>query len=170
MSSERPEIIGAYFKWHHEPTRGNSVVLPTFRREVELWWSAIQPEWRYKNETPKSDYSYILAGGQKGVFLFILCLAWWDRAYGRDMEREKAERRAAAQTAGKDATTLDFSDIPDHDYSWFNIVNDLIFAMERAKDLPVPIKGEKTTRRRKRTTEGSLLPQKRAKKTKAKSS
>jgi len=170
LSPKRPEIVGAYFKWHHEPTKGNSVELPKFSREVELWWSAIQPEWRYRNETPESDYSYILAGGQKGVFLFILCLAWWDRAYGRDMGREKAERHAAAQTAGKDTTNLDFSDIPDHDISWFNIVNDLIFVMERAKDLPVPIKDETSTKRRKRTTEGSPPPRKKAKRAKAKSS
>ena len=134
-----------------------------FREEVELWWSGIQPEWRYRNESPESDYSYILAGGPKGVFLFILCLAWWDQAYGRDMEQEKAERSAAAQAAGKDTTNLDFSDILDHDYSWFNIVNDLIFVMERAKDLPVPIRDQTATRRRKRTTEKGPSASKKAK-------
>ena len=163
----RPGIIGSYFKSHHEPSKGKLVVLPSFREEVELWWSGIQPEWRYRNETPERDYSYILAGGQKGVFLFILCLAWWDKAYGRDMEREKAECRAAAQAAGKDVTNLDFSDILDHDYSWFNIINDLIFVMERAKDLPVPSKDQTAARRRKRTTEESSPPRKKAKKSKS---
>jgi hypothetical protein len=141
--------------------------LPNFSKEVELWWSCIQPKWRYKNETPESDYSFILAGGQKGVFLFILCLAWWDNAYGRDIEQEKAERRATAQAAGKDATNLDFTDILDHEYSWFNIVNDLIFVMERATDLPVPSKDQTATRRRKRTTEASPSPRKKAKKSKS---
>ena len=141
--------------------------MPSFCEEVELWWSGIQPEWRYRNETPESDYSYILAGGQKGVFLFILCLAWWDRAYGRDMEREKAERHAAAQTAGKDTTNLDFSNIPDHNYSWFNIVNDLIFTLERAKDLPVPIKDKTATKRKEQTAEESPSPRKKGKKAKS---
>lgn len=81
------------------------------------------------------------------------------------MEREKAERRAAAQAAGKEDTTLDFGDLPDHDISWFNIVNDLIFVLEHAKDLPVPIReAEETTGRRKRAAEGGdVLSRKKSK-------
>ena len=41
--------------------------------------------------------------------------------------------------------TLDFGDLPDHDISWFNIVNDLIFVLEHAKDLPVPIREAEET-------------------------
>jgi len=70
---------------------------------MSTWWGSIQPPWRYKDEYPRDsrkDYSYILAGGKKGVFLLILCLAWWDRAYGRGIEVEKARRREAARAAG----------------------------------------------------------------------
>ena len=116
--------------------------MPAFGDEISGWWLSIQPKWRYKDEhSPdnQKDYSYILAGGKKGVFLLILCLAWWDRAYGRDLEKEKAKRREAATAAGMDKTaTIDFSDLRDHETKWFNIVNDLIFVMELAQGWPVP--------------------------------
>ena len=137
---DKPSILGDYFKWHHTPSKGDSVVLPGFGEEVQTWWSGIQPEWRYKSElSPESqnDYSYILAGGKKGVFLLILCLAWWDKAYGRDMEREKTRRREVARV-GMDKTPPDFNDLLDHDTKWFNIVNDLPFVMEIARAWPVP--------------------------------
>ena len=73
---KKPEILKDYFKWHHNPSKGDSVVLPDFSEEMSIWWSSIQPEWRYKNEYPPDDtkdYSYILAGGKKGIYLFILC-------------------------------------------------------------------------------------------------
>jgi len=84
------------------------------------------------------------------------------------MERELAERRAAAQAAGKDDTTLDFSDLPNHDIRWFNIVNDLIFVLERAKDLPVPIRGaEEKTGHKKRAAEGGNVSETFRKKSKS---
>jgi len=143
---EKPGILKDYFKWHHNPTKGSSVSLPEFGDEVSTWWGSIQPKWRYKEESfpgvPK-DYSYILAGGKKGVFLLILCLAWWDRAHGQGMEKEKVERRKAARAAGMDEDAIDFGDLRDHDCKWFNIVNDLIFVMEIAQAWPVP--GEDTS-------------------------
>ena len=174
---KKPEILKDYFKWHHTPTKGDSVVLPGFGDEVSVWWSSIQPEWRYKNESPSDnskDYSFILAGGRKGVYLLILCLAWWDRAHGRNMEQEKARRREAARAAGAGDTTPNFDDLHEHEHRWFNIVNDLVFVMELAQGWPVP--GESTPAdatmvtpvriapaRKKRTTEsgdGSLLRKK----------
>ena len=77
----KPKILTDYFKWHHNPTKGNSLVSPEFGHEVSAWWTTIQPKWRYKDEDPangRNDYSYILSGGKKGVYLLILCLAWWD--------------------------------------------------------------------------------------------
>ena len=136
----------AYFKWHHNPAKGNSVSSPEFGDEVSFWWGSIQPKWRYKEEcfpdVPK-DYSYILSGGKKGVFLLILCLAWWDNAHGRDVEKEKAKRRKAARAAGRDEGVIDFDDLRDHECKWFNIVNDLISVMELAQAWPVP--GENTS-------------------------
>ena len=141
---EKPDILAQYFKWHHNPSKGDSVVLPAFGEEVSAWWGSVQPGWRYKNEQAaisKNDYSYILAGGKKGIFLIILCLAWWDRAHGRDVGKEMARRRETARVSGKDDTTLDFSDLFEHDYKWFNIVNDLTFVLELAQAWPVPGEG-----------------------------
>lgn len=155
----KPKILTEYFKWRHNPSKGASVTLPEFGEEVELWWRGMQPKWRYNDETSpnnKRNYSYILSGGKKGAFLLVLCLAWWDQAYARDAERVKAERRAAIQAAGKDATTTNFDELPAHDFSWFNIVNDLIFVLELAQRTPIPRR--ETSGRRKRpaaTTNGS---------------
>jgi len=139
---EKPAILGGYFKWYHNPSKGDSVVLPEFGDETSLWWSSFQPKWRYHNEYPpdrQKDYSYILAGGKKGVFLLILCLAWWDRAHGRNLEEEKARRREAARAAGMDKTAaINLSDLREHEPRWFNLVNDLIFVMELAQGWPVP--------------------------------
>ena len=136
---EKPDILGDYFKWRHTPSKGNSVELPAFSDKVLSWWGDIQPVWRYKDEhlpENRNDYSFILAGGKKGVFLIILCLAWWDRAYGKGMESERVRRQEAVRAAGKD--DLNLNDLPEHDDSWFNTVNDLIYVMERAQSWPVP--------------------------------
>lgn len=169
---KKPEILKDYFKWHHNPSKGSSAVLPGFGDEVSVWWMSVQPKWRYKDEDPhksRNDYSYMLAGGKKGVFLLILCLAWWDNAHGRDMEREKVRRREAAKAAGKDDTTLDFGDLPEHDAKWFNIVNDLIVVLELAQGWPVPgedIPGavEAAPARRKRAVERADLTSRKKKK------
>ena len=139
--------MGDYFKWDHNPAKGDLIVLPGFGDETSVWWSSLQPKWHYKNEASSAlsnDYSYILAGGKKGVYLLILCLAWWDRAYGRNAELEKARRREAARTAGIDDTTLNFNDLREHDSRWFNIVNDLVFIMELAQSWPIPGGGAPT--------------------------
>ena len=173
----KPKIFGDYFKWHHTPSKGDSVTLQAIGDETAAWWSSIQPEWRYKDESSSDsprDYSYILAGGKKGVYLLILCLAWWDRAHGRNMEQEKARRREAAKTAGIDDTTLNFADLRKHEHRWFNIVNDLIFVLEHAQGWPVPGEGMTTNTavvapariapaRKKRATEQSGNPSPRKK-------
>ena len=140
-------MLKDYFKWHHTPSKGDSVSLPGFGNEVGAWWSSIQPSWRRDGKCPpndQNDYSYILAGGKKGVFLLILCLAWWDRAHGRTMEKEKEVRREAARAAGKDETTLNFDNLPGHDPGWSNVVNDLTFVLELAQGWPVPGKSTST--------------------------
>lgn len=161
--SKKPEILKGYFKWHHNPSKGDEIILPEFGDEMAVWWANLQPSWRYKDEfatASGNDYSYILAGGKKGVFLLVLCLAWWDRAHGRNLEKEKDRRREAARAAGKDGNTLDFGDLHEHEYKWFNIVNDLIFVLELAQGWPVP--GESTPdaagsspTKRKRAAKGS---------------
>lgn len=171
--TKKPRILGEYFKWHHNPSKGDTITLPDFREEVELWWSSIQPKWRYKDEASPNnskDYSFILAGGKKGVFLLILCLAWWDRAYSRDLEKLKNERRAAARATANNDTPLDLSDLPDHKHSWFNIVNDLLFVLELAQRSPVPTKDILTTTgtesgRKKRVAEADITSVRKKKKT-----
>ena len=59
------------------------------------------------------------------------------------MEEEKEARREAARAAGKDETTLNFDNLPNHDPGWSNIVNDLTFVLELAQGWPVP--GESTS-------------------------
>lgn len=137
---DKPSILADYFKWHHNPSKGDTVALPDFGNEVAAWWFGIQPEWRYKNElksNDRKDYSYILAGGKKGVYLLILCLAWWDNAHGRGLEEERAKHREGART-NMGSTPPNFDDLLDHDCKWFNIVNDLLFVLELAQAWPVP--------------------------------
>lgn len=171
---DKPEILKDYFKWHHNPSKGDSIVLPQFAEEVSAWWYSLRSQLRRKNELSTDncndlDYSFILAGGKKGVFLLVLCLAWWDRAYGRDLEKTKNERRAAARAAGKDDTMLCFDDLPAHNCSWFNILNDLISILDHAHSLPVPINGTSkgagaVSGRRKRAAEEVGTPSRKKKK------
>ncbi|KAF9784807.1 hypothetical protein BJ322DRAFT_1109516 [Thelephora terrestris] len=143
--TNKPQILKEYFKWRHDPSKGDAVTLPEFGKEVTLWWSTIQPKWRHGGQTSpnnSNDYSYALAGGKKGVFLLILCLAWWDHSFGKNLNRTKEERRAAA---AQDDAALDFSDLPTYDADWSNIVNDLIFVLELAQGWPVPTKGTPET-------------------------
>ena len=160
---KKPKILGEYFKWRHNPSKGYSIVVPEFGEEVMLWWTSIQPEWRSSRETSPddhNDYSYMLAGGKKGVFLILLCLAWWDRAYAQNVGRLKAEHLAAVEAAAKDDVTPDLCNLPDHDPSWLTIINDLIFVLELAHGWPTPTKGppEATgvvSGRRKRAADGA---------------
>ena len=97
----------------------------------------IQPEWRRsKQDLPQStsQWSYILSGGSKGAFLVILCLAWWDRAYGRHLEERKA-RQGRAKATG---VTTGSGDLPAHDAQWLDIVNDVAFVMLKARDCGLP--------------------------------
>ena len=165
----RPWVLGDYFKHHHNPAKGDLVILPQFGDEVQAWWSSLQPGWRYKNHRgadQPNNYSYILAGGKKGVFLLILCLAWWDIIYGRNLNEEKDRRRLAAG-----ATAPTFEDLSDHDIRWFNTVCDLIDVMKLAKAWPVPGEGTSgvtgtasSPSRNKRVAEQGSSTRKRAKK------
>ena len=128
-TEDRPPKIKEYFQYAHQPTRGDTLTVPDFGAEVAKWWGTIQPEWRRsKQEPPQSPsrWSYILSGGSKGAFLVILCLAWWDRAYERHLEKQKEARRVAAEAAGIVAS---FDDLPDHNAAWLNVVNDVAFVM-----------------------------------------
>ena len=145
-------------------------MLPEFGEEVALWWSSMQPKGRYRDEgsLKDEDFSFVLAGGKKGLFLFILCLAWWDKAYARNAERARAEYREAVETSGDGDTNLGITDLPDHDYSWFNILNDLIYVLERAQGSPIPDREAPgtelvTPQTRKRETKARDSPRKKRK-------
>ena len=104
------------------------------------WWETIQPDWRRSaSDLPQStdQWSYILSGGSKGAFILVLCLAWWDRAYGRHLEEQKT-RRAEAEATGAAGS---FADLPDHNAEWLRIVNDVAFVMQKAQDSQVPGRG-----------------------------
>lgn len=104
------------------------------------WWESIQPEWRRFKQDPQSpdQWSYILSGGSKGTFIMVLCLAWWDRAYARYLEKQKESRRVEAEAAG---VTASFNDLPDHDAEWLSVVDDIAFVMRKAQDCDLPVRG-----------------------------
>ena len=137
----RPLKIKEYFQYAHQPSRGDTLVVPDFGAEVTEWWEKIQPEWRRSKRDPPQDpnrWSYILSGGSKGAFLVILCLAWWDRSYERHIGEQKRARQVEAEAGGVTAT---FDDLPDHDAGWLNIVNDVAFVMQKARDCAIPARG-----------------------------
>ena len=153
-NKDRPSKIKEYFRYAHRPTRGDDLTVPGFGAEVAKWWRAIQPEWRHSGGDPPQDsstqWSYILSGGSKGVFLILMCLAWWDRAHARYLEEEKSTRRAESEGAG---IPPNFDDLPDHDTEWSNIVNDFAFVLGKARDCvilsqeePNPSRGTKRCR------------------------
>ena len=137
-NEDRPSKIKEYFQYAHQPSRGDTLTVPGFGAEVVRWWKQIQPEWRRTEQDPPQDstaWSYMLAGGSKGIFLVILCLAWWDRAHARYLEEEKNARWTQAGATG---ATPSFEDLPDHDVDWLGVVNDVAFAMERAQKCDIP--------------------------------
>ena len=140
--------IKEYFQYAHQPSRGDTLVVPEFGAKVAKWWERIQPEWRRsEQDLPQNlnQWAYILSGGSKGAFLVILCLAWWDRAHERHVEKEKEARRVEAEAAG---VTANFSDLPDHDAKWLKVVNDVAFVMQRARDCAIPARGVPSPSRR----------------------
>lgn len=133
--------IREYFQYAHQPSRGDTLTVPDIGAEVAKWWRTIQPEWRRsRRDSPESpsQWAYILSGGSKGAFLIILCLAWWDRAYERHLEKQKKARQVEAETAGG---TAKFDDLPDHDAEWLGIVNDVAFVMQKARNCNIPTRG-----------------------------
>ena len=68
----------------------------------------------------------------------ILCLAWWDRAYERHLEKQKKARWAEAEAAG---IIANFDDLLDHDAEWLNTVNDVAFVMRKARDCDILTQG-----------------------------
>ena len=153
-NDDRPSKVKEYFQYAHQPSRGDSLAVPGFGVEVTNWWKRIQPEWRCANKEPPQNptgWSYILSGGSKGAFLVIMCLAWWDRAYARHREEESA-RRIRTEVSG----VANFDDLPDHDKEWLDIVDDVAFVMEMAKNCEIPTRGLPSPSRRakrKRDTE-----------------
>ena len=66
--------------------------------------------------------------------MLILCLAWWDHAYGRYLEEQKT-LGTEGEAAGASGS---FNDLLDHNTEWLKIVNDLAFVMEKARDSQIP--------------------------------
>ena len=133
--------IKEYFQYAHQPSRGDTLTIPEFGTEVAKWWDRIQPEWRHsEQDLPQNlnQWAYILSGGSKGAFLVILCLAWWDCAHKRHVEKEKEVRRVEAGATG---VTTNFGDLPDHDVKWLKVVNDVAFVMQKARDCAIPTRG-----------------------------
>jgi len=138
---DRPSKIREYFQYAHNPSRGDSLVVPGFCTEVTKWWRKIQPEWRRSGQDPPqgpSQWSYVLSGGSKGIFLVVMCLAWWHRAHVRYLEEQRTVRSITAAAA---QATPNFDDLPEYDVKWLNVVNDLTFVMGKAQGCGVPARG-----------------------------
>ena len=145
-------MVKDYFRYAHQPSRGDSLTIPSFGAEVAKWWERIQPEWRRTTtDLPQSpdQWSFILSGGSKGAFILILCLAWWSRAHGRYLEERKT-RQANVEAAG---ATGNLDDLPDHDGEWLKIVNDVAFVMRKAQESQVPGRGTSSSSQAKRKRE-----------------
>ena len=133
--------IKEYFQYAHLPSRGDDLTVPDFGGEVTGWWKALQPEWRRSAQDPpqsRTSWSYILSGGSKGVFLVVMCLAWWDRAHARSLDEKKGARQVGAEAPG---ATKGLGDRPDHDADWLEIVRDVTSVMEKAQNCDVPTRG-----------------------------
>ena len=124
-----------------------------------MWWRTIQPEWRRSGQNPPqgpTEWSYILSGGSKGLFLVIMCLAWWDRAHARYLEEEKDARKIEARAGG---VPPNFDNLPDHDPEWSRIVDDVAFALGKAQACSIPGRGVSTpSHRAKRQRETEPTP------------
>jgi len=151
---DRPVKIKEYFQYAHQPSRGDTLTLPDFGVEVTKWWKTIQPEWRRSDGDPPQTpdrWSFILSGGSKGAFLLVLCLAWWDRAHERYLEKEKSTRQVRAEALG---VTKSVETLPAHDAEWLKIVNDVAFVMQQAQGSQIPTRGMSSpSRRAKRKSE-----------------
>ena len=94
-----------------------------------------------------------------------MCLAWWDRAHARHLEKERVARRINADAAG---ISPNFDDLLDHNPEWLNIVNDVAFVMKQAQGCSVPTRGAPSPShrtKRKREVEPSASRKKPAVKT-----
>ena len=130
--------IKEYFQYAHQLSCGDTLVIPEFGAEVAKWWERIQPEWCHsEQDLPQNlnQWAYILSGGSKGIFLVILCLAWWDHAHERHVEKEKEVCWVEVEATG---VTANFSDLLDHDAKWLKVVNNVVFIMQRAWDCAIP--------------------------------
>ena len=60
---------------------------PGFSSQFLMWWRSLQPTWRLlgefnqpliRSETiPEDGWNDLCKGGKNGIFLVILCMAWW---------------------------------------------------------------------------------------------
>ena len=138
---DRPSKISDYFRYAHDPLRGDDLTVPGFGEEVVAWWQAIQPDWRRAGKEPPhgpTTWSYILSGGSKGTFLIVMCLVWWHQAHLRYLESARGPRHTHAEAS--------YFDLPDHDTKWSELVKDLTFVMEKAQSCDIPTPKEKRKR------------------------
>ena len=156
----RPLKIKDYFRYAHQPSRGDSLTVPSIGVEVAKWWGNIQPQWRRDGEDPPpgaSTWSYILSGGSKGAFLVIMCLAWWGRAHARYLKEEISTRRIDAEATGLPAN---FDDLADYDAGWLKVVGDVAFVMEKAQRCDIHV--EEVPAKRKREADPTSPPRKKS--------
>ena len=79
-------------KYARDFSRGFEVNAEAFGANVVKWWLTIQPTTRkawppsYEPLPEGFSFKYFDYGGPNGVFLVVLCLAWWANALNGDAD------------------------------------------------------------------------------------
>ena len=98
-----------------------------------MWWRTIQLEWCHSGQNPPqgpTEWSYILSGGSKGLFLVIMYLAWWDHTHAQYLDEEKDACKIKARAGG---VPPNFDNLPDHNPEWSRIVDNVAFTLGKAQ-------------------------------------
>ncbi|TFK80100.1 hypothetical protein K466DRAFT_504480, partial [Polyporus arcularius HHB13444] len=93
----RPEEVAYWIRRgrkYEKPPKVNSI--PTFVNAFRKWWMRLQPSTRRAPESawpmprvapPSLDaWSDVRRGGSNGLFMVVMCLAWWTTALGGDAD------------------------------------------------------------------------------------
>ncbi|KIJ91103.1 hypothetical protein K443DRAFT_126330 [Laccaria amethystina LaAM-08-1] len=83
-TTSRPREVSLWIKRHlnkkHEPVP----VSGDYGSRFQLWWRAIQPDWRKQTDGPlsrdvpdKESWASLKKGGSAGLYIVVMALSWW---------------------------------------------------------------------------------------------
>ncbi|KAF9039077.1 hypothetical protein BJ165DRAFT_1307795, partial [Panaeolus papilionaceus] len=83
----RPEEVGIWVKRHkNKKTDAITVDTHAYAAQFNLWWRALQPEWRcpgtdtavLSRACPDHEtWVSLLKGGNTGIHVILMALSWW---------------------------------------------------------------------------------------------